>query len=172
MKGIRPDIYKKNIFEIDYEKLYLSGIRCLIFDLDNTLGLIKDETCPIKTKKLIKELKKKFIIVISSNNIKGRINKYINDLEIDGMSFSLKPSIVSLKRIKEKYKLKKKEMIMIGDQILTDVFAAKRFRIKCVLVDPLGEKDLKITSINRVIENLIIKRLERQGKFMKGNYYE
>ena len=172
MRGIRPDIYKKNIYEINYDKLYLSGVKCLIFDLDNTLGLIEDEKCPDKTKKLIIKLKEKFIIVISSNNFKGRINKYLDDLGIEGRSFSLKPSIYSLKRIQERYKLKKKEMIMIGDQLITDIIAAKRFRIKSILVDPLGEKDLKITSVNRFIENLIIKRLEKKGLFMKGNYYE
>ena len=36
-----PDIYAKNIFEIDYEKLKNKGIKCLVFDLDNTLVPVK-----------------------------------------------------------------------------------------------------------------------------------
>ena len=172
MRGIKPDIYKKNIYEINYNKLKLSGIRCLIFDLDNTLGLIEDKECPEKTKELITKLKKDFIVVISSNNLKNRIKKYIDDLGIDGISFSLKPTLFSFTKIQRKYKLRKKEMIMIGDQLLTDIIAAKRFHIKSVLVDPLGEKDLKITGVNRFAENLIMKRLEKKGLFMKGNYYE
>ena len=47
---------------------------------------------------------------------------------------------------------KKKEMCMIGDQIVTDVLAGNRFKIMTILVDPLGEKDLKITGLNRKIE--------------------
>lgn len=35
-----PDMYKKNIFDINYDKLKKKGIKCLIFDLDNTLALI------------------------------------------------------------------------------------------------------------------------------------
>ena len=35
-----PDIYKKNIFAINYDKLKKKDIKCLIFDLDNTLALI------------------------------------------------------------------------------------------------------------------------------------
>lgn len=172
MKGIKPDIYKKSIYDIDYEKLSSSGIKCLIFDLDNTLGLIDDDRCPDKTKELILKLKKEFIVVISSNNFKKRISKYLDDLKIDGKSFSLKPFTYSLKAIQKKYNLKKSQMIMIGDQLVTDVLVAKRFKIKSILVDPLGEKDLKITSVNRIIEKMIIKKLEKKDKFMKGSYYE
>ena len=45
------------------------------------------------------------------------------------------------------YNLKKEEMIIIGDQIVTDIISGKRFKIKTILVDPLGVKDLKITVI-------------------------
>ena len=31
-----PDMYQKSIYSINYEKLYNCGIRCLLFDLDNT----------------------------------------------------------------------------------------------------------------------------------------
>ena len=62
-------------------------------------------------------------------------------------------------------------MCIIGDQIVTDVLAGKRFRIKTVLVDPLGEKDLKITGLNRKIEAKIIKRYEKRGLFERGKYY-
>ena len=36
-------------------------------------------------------------------------------------------------------------MCIIGDQIVTDILAGNRYKIYTVLVDPLGEKDLKIT---------------------------
>ena len=32
-----PDIYQKSIYAIDYQKLINRGIKCLLFDLDNTL---------------------------------------------------------------------------------------------------------------------------------------
>ena len=37
MSFFKPAMYKKNIHEIDYIKLKDNGIKCLIFDLDNTL---------------------------------------------------------------------------------------------------------------------------------------
>ena len=167
----RPNIYKKTIFDINYSLLKEKGIKCLIFDLDNTLGLISHKSCPDNTKKLIKELQKDFIVVINSNNTKKRLKPYLEELGIDGIAWGLKPSIKGLIIIKSKYKLKKKEMCIIGDQIVTDVLAGKRFHIKTILVDPMGEKDLKITGLNRKLEKKIIKYYEKNGVFERGKYY-
>ena len=167
----RPNIYKKTIFDINYDLLKEKGIKCLIFDLDNTLGLIYHKECPLQARVLIRELQKDFTVVISSNNTKKRLKPYLEELGIDGTSWSMKPSIKSLIYIKAKYKLHKKEMCMIGDQIVTDILAGNRFKIKTILVDPLGDKDLKITGLNRKIESRIINRYEKKGLFKRGNYY-
>lgn len=171
MNLFRPNMYKKNIFEIDYNKLKKQGITCLIFDLDNTLGLIEHEKCPLKTKKLLKELQKDFLILISSNNTKKRIAPYLKDLGIGGVPFSLKPSTKGLRKIKKHYNLNKKEMVMIGDQIVTDILSGNRYKIMTILVDPLGEKDLRITGLNRKIEARIIKHYKKRGMFERGKYY-
>lgn len=171
MSLFKPDMYKKNIFEIDYKKLKKDGIKCLIFDLDNTLGLIEHEKCPDETRKLIKELEKDFLIFISSNNTQQRIDPYLEDLGIKGVAWSLKPSTRSLRKIRKNEKLKKDEMVMIGDQIVTDILAGKRYKIKTILVDPLGKKDLKITGLNRLIENKIVKYYEKRDLFERGKYY-
>ena len=172
MRIFQPNVYKKNIFEIDYKKLKEEGIRCLVFDLDNTLGLISHKRCPQKTKITLRKLRKDFIIVICSNNNRKRLKPYLDELNIDGIARSMKPSILGLFIIKRKYRLRKEEMCIIGDQMLTDVLAGNRFHIKTILVDPLGNKDLKITSLNRKIENLVMKAYAKKGLFKRGNYYE
>ena len=172
MHKFKPTMYRKNIFEIDYKKLKELGITCLVFDLDNTLGLISEKECPRKTKKLIKELQEDFLVLISSNNTGERLKPYLEDLGIGGVAWSMKPSTRGLRKIKKDYKLKKKEMVMIGDQMVTDVFAGNRFRIMTILVDPLGEKDLKITGLNRKIESAIIKHYVKRNVFERGRYYE
>ena len=172
MHKFKPTMYRKNIFEIDYKKLKELGITCLVFDLDNTLGLISEKECPRKTKKLLKELQEDFLILISSNNTADRLKPYLEDLGIGGVAWSMKPSTRGLRKIKKDYKLKKKEMVMIGDQMVTDIFAGNRFRIMTILVDPLGEKDLKITGLNRKIEARIIKHYMKRNVFERGKYYE
>lgn len=172
MGFLKPTIYQKNIYCINYSNLKKQGIKCLVFDLDNTLGLISNKKCPLKTKKLLNKLQNDFKVVICSNNRRKRIAPYLNDLGVEGISWSLKPSRRSLRIIKNKYKYDNSEMCIIGDQLITDIFAGKRFGIKTVLVDPLGNKDLKITAINRIIENFIINKYEKKGIFKRGNYYE
>ena len=172
MNIFRPKMYKKNIFDINYEKLKEMGIKCLIFDLDNTLGSIEHKRCPNNTKKLIKELQKDFLVLICSNNFKSRIKPYLEELGIGGVSFSMKPFTYGLSKIKRKYNLKKKEMCMIGDQIVTDIICGNSYKIMNILVDPLSEKDLKITGINRKLEARIIKFYKKRGLFERGKYYE
>ncbi len=168
----KPTMYKKSIFDIDYSLLKGRGITCLIFDLDNTLGLIDNSKCPLKTKRLIKKLQDDFLIIICSNNTKRRLLPYLKELGIGGVSLSMKPATYGLQKIKKKYNLKKKEMVIIGDQIITDVLAGKRFKIMTILVDPLGDKDLKITGLNRKVEEKILQKYEKRGLLKRGNYYE
>lgn len=167
-----PNRYHKTIFDINYQSLKKEGIKCIVFDLDNTLGLLSHKSCPDEARKLIQELKKDFIVVISSNNTTKRIKPYLDDLGIDGVSWSLKPSIKGLIKIRRKYHLKKDEMCMIGDQLVTDILSGNRYHIRTILVDPLGEKDLKVTKFNRIVEDRIIRKYQKRGLFERGKYYE
>lgn len=172
MAFLLPDIYKQSIFDIDYNKLYKKNIKCLVFDLDNTLALISDKNCPEETKELITKLKKKFRVVMISNNISSRIKPYEEELEIDTISLAMKPLTFGLKKIRKRYNLKKCEMIMIGDQLVTDVLSGKIYGTHTCLVDPLGKKDIKITGLNRKIEKVILNNYEKKKLFERGIYYE
>ncbi len=167
----KPTIYKKNIYEIDYNQLKKEGIRVLIFDLDNTLALIDEELCPARSRKLIQNLKKEFTIYIISNNEEWRIKPYTDELQIKGIAKAKKPLTVGLRKIaKEGHK--KEEMIMIGDQIVTDVLSGNLFSIKTIWTDPLGKKDLKITKFNRFLENKILNYYKKKKILERGKYYE
>ena len=172
MNLFRPTMYRKDLFGIDYQKIKEKGITCLIFDLDNTLGMIDQKKCPTKVKKLLRRLQKDFLILINSNNTRSRLTPYLNELGVGGYSFALKPSTRNLAKIKKIYNLKKKEMVMIGDQIVTDILSGNKFKIMTILVDPLGEKDLKITGLNRQVEAKIVRYYQKRGVFERGKYYE
>lgn len=167
-----PNMYQKDIFNINYSKLKKIGIKCLIFDLDNTIALIDQQVITKDTKKLLLSLKKNFKIIIISNNITSRVEKYANYLGCDFVANAMKPLSRSYIKIRKKYNLKKEEMCMIGDQLVTDIYGGNRYNIFTILVDPLGSKDLKITSLNRLIERIIIKRYEDKQIMKKGVYYE
>lgn len=172
MNNYIPNMYKKDINDINYSKLKKLGIKCIIFDLDNTLGKIDEDIIPKKNKELINKLKKDFEVVIISNNTKKRISKFCESLNTTFVSFSLKPLPFGFRKIKRKFKLKREEMCMIGDQLMTDILGANIFKMYTILIDPIADKDLKITTFNRYLENKIIKKLSKNNILERGKYYE
>ena len=115
----------------------------MIFDLDNTLALIDERECPLKTMKLIEKLKKEFTVLIITNNTRKRIIPYQMTLGVDAIYLAMKPFTRGLRKVQKKYGFQKSEMIMIGDQLVTDIKSGVKFGIKTILVDPLGKKYLK-----------------------------
>ena len=87
-----PDIYQKSIYDIDYKKLKKNGIKCIIFDLDNTLSPVNIKSPTKKIKDLMEDLKNmKFKLLIVSNATKKRVEPFKDILCIDSSYLSFKP---------------------------------------------------------------------------------
>lgn len=167
-----PKIYKKNILDIDYKKLYKDGIRCIMIDLDNTLLEVHESIPKKEICYLIKKIKKDFkVIIISNNTSKKRLSKAAKELDVDYVKFALKPSSKAFRKVQKKYKFEKNEMCIIGDQIMTDVIGGNRYKITTILVDPLSKEELKVTGINRFFEGRILKKLAKKNILKRGEYY-
>ena len=92
MQKYIPKMYKKNIFDVNYEKLKKNGIKCILFDLDNTLLTVNSNKIDKKIGNFINKLKKDFsIYVISNNSNKKRLEIVTNTFDIQYIYFSLKP---------------------------------------------------------------------------------
>lgn len=168
-----PDIYQKSIYTIDYSKLYSRGIRCLLFDLDNTLVSPHSADLPNKAKNLIVSLKQKgFKVIIFSNSPKGRVKKYRDFFDVDCVHFAFKPFQKSFRKVIIDYDLKVNEMAIIGDQLLTDIAGGNKFGIMTILVNPINVKDTFPTFINRKIEKNIMDKLHKNNLFSKDRFYE
>jgi HAD superfamily phosphatase (TIGR01668 family) len=98
MEKYVPDLYQKNIFEINYKNLSSRGIKFLIFDLDNTIALITDRHASEEAIKLFEKLKKKFKIMIASNSIGVRVKVFATELGIDYRSNCRKPKAKELEQ--------------------------------------------------------------------------
>ena len=168
-----PDMYQKSIYHIDYDKLKEDGIKCLLFDLDNTCIPYKNK---VPTKKLIElfdELKDMdFKVIIFSNASKKRIRPFKNSLLVDCSARSFKPFSKKFIKILNKFKYDLSETVIIGDQIFTDIYGGNRVGIKTILVNPMSSSDLVITKIPRIFEILIMKYWDKKGILTKGKYYE
>ena len=172
MEKFIPDIYQKNIYDIDYQKLKKKGIKCLLFDLDNTLVPVKDDVPNKKVKELFNYLERDFKVIIISNSNKKRLIPFKEGLNVDVAASARKPSKKKYLKIMSIYKFKEYQIAAIGDQLLTDIFGANRIGITSILINPIGEYEKFGTKINRFIEGFIKRKLKRKGILIKGEYYD
>ena len=59
--------------------------------------------------------------------------------------------------------LKKEETVVIGDQLLTDVFGGNRSGFKTILVVPVAQTDGLATQFNRFVERRILNWFRKKG---------
>lgn len=167
-----PRMYKKRIQDIEYDKLKKENIKCLMFDLDNTIlkihkSIPKKEICD-----LINGLKKDFkIFIVSNNSSSKRLKRVAQYLQVEFVRFAMKPFSRGFRKIKNKYKFNKNEMCIIGDQLMTDVLGGNRYGIYTILVDPLSNEELKVTGFNRMLEKRKLTKLNKMNLLKRGEYY-
>ena len=167
MKIFKPKEYHKSIFDINYNDLKKKNIKLIIFDLDNTI-LEPDKDLPDKEMKdFFYKLGKNFKLVIASNNKKERVEKVANYLLCDKLYRIAKPTKKIKKFIDKRYHIKMNNACIIGDQIVTDIFMGNRLGMYNILIDPISNKDLKVTYLNRFLEKRILKIM----KIKRGEYY-
>ena len=168
-----PDIYAKNIYTINYNKLKDKGLKCLVFDLDNTLVPVKAKMTTREVETFIRRLRQnKFTVILMSNSPKKRVSLFKKSLDIPVFSFSMKPLKRKYKKMLKEYGFDLSEVACIGDQIMTDIWGANRMGFTSILVDKMTKEDFKWTKLNRIVESLILKHFHHKKRFTKGEYYE
>lgn len=168
-----PDMYQKSIYTINYEKLYEDGMRCLLFDLDNTCVPYTEKNPNKKLKDLFDMLKEMgFKVIIFSNATKKRLEPFKNGLVVDCSYSSKKPSKRKFLKVLKMFDYDLSETAIIGDQLFTDIFGGNRVGIKTILVNPMSDKDLFVTKIFRLLEKGQYNKMKKRGILTLGKYYD
>lgn len=167
-----PDVYQKSIYTINYKKLKRNGIKCLLFDLDNTIAPYKVTEPDVKVKELFARLEEDFKVIIISNSPKNRIRPFKEKLNVDCAYSSKKPFKTKYKKILELYNFKIDEVACIGDQILTDILGANRMGFTSILVNRVAKYETIFTRFNRFFEKFILKKLAKKNLLVMGEYYD
>ncbi len=168
-----PDIYQKSIYKIDYEKLKTSGIKCIIFDLDNTISpTTLDKPTKMLKNHFVKIKQMGFKCIILSNSGKKRVEPFKNGLAVDAGAGAKKPKDKKYLKIMDNYKFNQNEIAAVGDQLLTDIYAANKLGLTSILVNQMGAKDFFNSFFNRMVERIIFKFLSKKDLFCKGRYYD
>lgn len=173
MEKYVPDIYQKSIYTINYDSLLSRGIKCLLFDLDNTLAPITEKTPNEKVKELFNELKEKgFKIIIFSNSPKMRVRPFKDELEVDCCACARKPKPDKFLSVIKIYGYNFSEVAIIGDSMLDDIVGGNGVGITTILVNQIGKREYPLAWLRRFKERKIVKKLRDNNLFTKGRYYE
>lgn len=159
-----PDMFAESIYMIDFAELQRRGIKSLIVDLDNTLV---ESTRPDATPRLISWLDQVrqmgFQVMIVSNNTKTRVSQFAMPLDIPFIHTAKKPLSQAFRKALKRLGSKKEETVVIGDQLLTDVLGGNRMGLFTILVAPVSNIDGFFTRINRRMERLAFRWMEKRG---------
>lgn len=173
MEKYIPDLYVKSAYYVDYDKLKERGIKCILFDLDNTIAPLSLKQPNKKIKDLFIKLKNMgFKVIIFSNSGKTRLKPFKDELEVDCAFNCKKPMKNKFNLILKEYHFQESEVVIIGDNIITDVLGGNKIGITTILVNPISPKEKLTTKICRKYEKHIMKKLAKQELFYRGKYYE
>jgi len=165
-KKFIPNEFHNSFFDIDFKKLYNNGLRLILTDLDNTLISYAESKMTEKILTKFQELNKMgFEIIVISNNMPLRITEFVKGTKYLGVGNARKPLLTGLRRAlrlaSEEYT--HKQTVIIGDQLMTDVYCANRFHSYSVLVNPLKRKTEKwYTKQTRKIEVKMLEKIEKK----------
>ena len=160
-----PSEFVRSVFHITPEFLKDKGIKGIITDLDNTLV---EWDRPDATPKLIewfKGMKEAGIqVTIVSNNNEMRVQSFADPLGIPFIFKARKPLGKAFRQALQIMSVKKAEVVVIGDQLLTDVFGGNRQKLHTILVIPVAKSDGFVTKFNRMVERRIFRYLDKKGQ--------
>lgn len=163
MKKFVPTFLAKSIYEIDLSFFKDYKIKYLLLDLDNTLDSPHTMLPSFNCVELIKQIKDNGLIpIIISNNSKKRVKKYADVLNIDYVWRTLKPFSFKIKKYLKIKNIDLDSVIIIGDQVFTDIQCANNLKAKSILTERLTNKDQIITFFNRKIDIHYRNRIKKE----------
>ncbi|EZY58807.1 YqeG family HAD IIIA-type phosphatase, partial [Staphylococcus aureus] len=169
IKRLLPNLYIKSVYDIDFKEVYRLGYEGLIFDIDSTLVPHGSEVTD-EVNELFKQLHDiGFKTVFLSNNSVERILEFNKEIKTDFIGMANKPHPKNFFRALDKLGVEKSKVLLIGDQIFTDILGANKCNIDNVLVKYLlHEGEMKIGK-KRKVEQVILAVFELTKRWNKNN---
>ncbi|WP_182200514.1 YqeG family HAD IIIA-type phosphatase [Paraliobacillus salinarum] len=164
LKRFLPNQHVQDVFEITPAMLKEKGIKGIITDLDNTLVAwdVADATPEII--QWFKQMEDNGIrVTIISNNNEKRVKLFSEPLKTPFVYSARKPLTKAFKKASKQMELSKDEIVVIGDQLMTDVLGGNSAGFYTILVVPIVQTDGFWTKFNRRVERRILSWMRRKG---------
>ncbi|MCG4282037.1 YqeG family HAD IIIA-type phosphatase [Lacticaseibacillus saniviri] len=160
---IQPTWLVSAIYKITPEALKAQGIQVVLTDLDNTLIAWDNPDGTAELRQWLDAMNRAGItVMVVSNNNQQRVARALAAIKLPFVSRALKPLPVGIKKAIKHLHVNKDQVVMVGDQLLTDILAGNRAGIRTILVQPLVDTDAWNTRINRFFEQFAFKLVAKK----------
>lgn len=157
MSLVRPWRRERAITDVDVDELAASGVRCVLFDRDNTVVPRDTGVAPADVMDWICRVREAGIALcmVSNNFHSQQVEASAAELGCAVVHHAMKPAPFAVRRALALVGVDASEAVLIGDQVFTDVMAGNLAGVRTILVEPQSTSDLWYTHIFRVFERAI-----------------
>lgn len=157
MSLVRPWRRERAITDVDVDELVASGVRCVLFDRDNTVVPRDTGVAPESVMDWICRVREAGIALcmVSNNFHSQQVEASAAELGCAVVHHAMKPAPFAVRRALAIVGVDASEAVLIGDQVFTDVMAGNLAGVRTILVEPQSTSDLWYTHIFRVFERAI-----------------
>lgn len=151
----RPNGYYENLFLIDWVDIKKRGYDYVLVDADNTLFSHGKTSVDHKVFEFIRKVENLGLELILCSNAKlPRAKKIAESLQIDFVDSCRKPLPNKINTFLQEKKYDKEKVLIVGDQVFTDILLAKYLGISSILLKPLSFDEPLYIRVKRFFEKI------------------
>ncbi len=133
---LRPELHRRRLTDITPEDIRGLGAKAILLDADNTSSYDNTTTPLPGSKDWVQKMKDEgFSVLLLSNAKLDRAKVLADQYDIPVVALAGKPFPFGFRRAGIKLHRAPEEMVMIGDQLFTDILGASRAHVHTIFVD-------------------------------------
>lgn len=144
------------VTELTPELLKALNVHMIVFDVDNTMSPHGSQTPFPGVRAWAQSVTASGVkLIVVSNNYKKRVAPFAAQFNLPFVSFACKPFPVGYLRAKKMAGTPRRECLVVGDQIFTDILGANLCGMRSVLLDPLSPDPSATVRFKRSLEGFL-----------------
>ena len=160
-----PTLYRRRITDVTAEDLRRLGAACVLLDVDNTLTTHDAPDLEPAVMAWLDAMRGEFKLVVVSNNHAERVAPFAEKIGLPYYAHARKPLPFGFCGAAKQMECGRKQCVVIGDQIFTDMLGANLAGMKSILLEPIEpETKQKFIVFKRKIERPMLNSRKQRAR--------
>jgi len=156
MNFLKPDLRVSSLSSIKLESFWQMGKRGIILDLDNTITPWNEMEITADAQSFLQNaFNLNFKLFLLTNAKPKRTKEIAHKYAIDYLAPALKPRKRAFLKALSVIDLEANQVLVVGDQIFTDILGGNRVGCFTILVTPVSKQEFVGTKLVRVLEAMV-----------------